>query len=67
MYKKILFKTLSWRMIATIITFIISFLITNDLSFSFKIGLADTIIKLIAYYLHELLWINNKNNKNNSQ
>ena len=50
-------KALSWRFIATLITFTVAWIITRELTFAAEIGLADTIIKLGAYYFHERLWI----------
>ena len=50
-------KALSWRFIATLITFTVAWIVTRELTFAAEIGLADTIIKLGAYYFHERLWI----------
>ncbi len=50
-------KALSWRFIATLITFTVAWIVTGKLAFAAEIGLADTIIKLGAYYFHERLWI----------
>jgi uncharacterized membrane protein len=51
-------KAFSWRFIATLITFSVAWIITKELKFAAEIGLADTIIKLGAYYFHERAWIN---------
>ena len=50
-------KTLSWRIVATLITFSVAWLVTGKLTFAVEIGVADTLIKLGAYYFHERLWI----------
>ena len=50
-------KALSWRLIATLITFAIAWIVTGHLKFAAEIGLADTIIKLGTYYLHERSWM----------
>ncbi len=50
-------KALSWRFVATSITFTVAWLVTGKLSFAVEIGVADTLIKLGAYYFHERLWI----------
>ena len=50
-------KALSWRFIATLVTFSVAWLVTGKLTFAVKIGVADTLIKLGAYYFHERLWI----------
>ena len=50
-------KTLSWRFIATLITFSIAWIATGKLTVALEIGIADTLIKLGAYYFHERTWI----------
>ncbi len=50
-------KALSWRFVATLVTFTVVWLVTRKLSFAVEIGVADTLIKLGAYYFHERLWI----------
>ena len=52
-----IFKALSWRVIATLVTFFISWLLTGSVEMAAKIGLLDTTLKLAAYYLHERAWI----------
>jgi len=49
-------KALSWRVLATIITASLAFLVTGELEVAAKIGLADTTIKLAVYIGHERLW-----------
>jgi len=50
-------KAFSWRFIATLVTFSVAWLVTGKLTFAVEIGVADTLIKLGAYYFHERLWI----------
>ena len=50
-------KALSWRFIATMVTFTIALLLTGTLEMAFKIGLLDTVIKLGTYYGHERAWM----------
>ena len=49
-------KTFSWRLIGTLDTMVLSWIITGDLNAGMQIGLADVIIKMILYYLHERVW-----------
>jgi uncharacterized membrane protein len=49
-------KSLSWRLVAAIITTSIAFLMTGQMEFAAKIGLADTVIKLLIYFAHERIW-----------
>jgi adenylylsulfate kinase len=50
-------KALSWRFIATIVTFLVSWILIGSVEIAFKIGLLDTSIKFAAYYFHERAWI----------
>ncbi len=50
-------KALSWRLIATLITFAVAWFATGKLALAVEIGLADTLIKLGVYYFHERTWI----------
>lgn len=54
--KRHILKTFSWRFIGTIDTFTISWIITGNLFAGVKIGLIETISKMILYFWHEKLW-----------
>ena len=56
-HTRTIMKALSWRLIATLVTFTVAWVITKELKFAAEIGLADTLIKLGAYYYHERFWI----------
>ena len=58
--KKSLYKTISWRVVATLGTVVIALLFTGKISISLGIGLVDGIIKTIFYYGHERVWANHK-------
>ena len=49
-------KTLSWRFCATIITALVVYVTTRRFTIAVEIGLADTTIKLGAYFYHERMW-----------
>jgi len=49
-------KALSWRAIATLITSLLVFALTGQAEFAAKVGLADTLLKLVTYFAHERLW-----------
>ena len=57
-----LFKSFSWRIIGTLDTVLISWLISNDLTVSLKIGFFEIFTKIILYVLHEHIWFNYKIN-----
>tara|TARA_Y100000385_G_scaffold284301_1_gene342097 strand:+ start:3932 stop:4132 length:201 start_codon:yes stop_codon:yes gene_type:complete len=50
------YKTLTWRVIATADTFIISYIITGRLLFATSIASIEIITKMCLYYWHERLW-----------
>ena len=54
--KRHIAKTISWRLIGTIDTVILSWLISGDLSLGLQIGFLEVITKMILYYFHERLW-----------
>ena len=53
---KSLLKTLSWRLIATLITMLIAWVVVGDVSVALTVGAVDVVIKMIAYYFHERAW-----------
>ena len=56
--KKTLYKTISWRIIATTMTFIISGTILNAFDeIALYIALIELFTKFALYYLHERLWL----------
>ncbi len=50
-------KGVSWRVIGTIDTIVLSFLLTGHLTMALKIGASEVITKVALYYLHERVWI----------
>lgn len=54
--KRSIAKTLSWRVVATLITAVVTYVVTSEWKVAASVGLADTLIKLGAYYLHERSW-----------
>lgn len=53
---KSIFKSISWRIIGTIDTIIISFLLTGELTMAISIGGVEVFTKMILYYFHERIW-----------
>ncbi|MCK5059306.1 MAG: DUF2061 domain-containing protein [Candidatus Aminicenantes bacterium] len=49
-------KSISWRIIATMITFLVALALTRKTLIALKIGALDMALKLIAYFLHERIW-----------
>ncbi|MDA7616791.1 DUF2061 domain-containing protein [bacterium] len=55
-YKRHIAKTISWRIIGTIDTVIISGLITGSWVAGLAIGGVEVISKMVLYFLHERAW-----------
>ena len=55
--KRSIAKALSWRVFATMITVLVVFILSGRLVFAAKIGLLDTLIKLVVYFMHERMWL----------
>ena len=49
-------KSLSWRLVGTLDTIIISWLITGQLTLAFSIGSIELFTKMILYFFHERIW-----------
>lgn len=49
-------KTVSWRIVGTLDTIVISYLITGSTSMAFSIGSVEVITKMVLYYFHERVW-----------
>lgn len=54
--RRSLIKALSWRVWATLMTMLVSFIVTRELSFAVSIGLLDTVVKFTSYFVHERVW-----------
>ena len=55
-YKRHVMKTITWRLLGTIDTIVISWLIVGDPFIGLTIGLVEIITKMVLYFLHERLW-----------
>ena len=49
-------KAVTWRIVGTVDTMIISYFITGKLSVALSIGSVEVFTKMILYYFHERLW-----------
>ena len=58
--KRHIAKTITWRFIGTVDTFVLSWLFSGDYLIAFQIGGFELISKMILYYIHERLWFKSK-------
>ena len=49
-------KTISWRVLATCDTILISYIITGSFTIAATIGSIEVITKMFLYYFHERAW-----------
>lgn len=54
--KRHILKTISWRIIGTLDTMILSWIITGSLKIGVAIGSVEVITKMVLYYFHERAW-----------
>ncbi len=55
-YIRHLLKSLTWRVIGTIDTIIIGWVISGEPLIGLKIGGVEVITKMILYFIHERVW-----------
>ena len=72
--KRHILKTITWRIVGTLDTMILSWIITGSLKIGVAIGGVEVITKMILYYFHERIWykfskfgLKNKNNEDNTK
>lgn len=53
---RILWKTLTWRLVGSTSTFLISYAITGQAVLSTSIAVVQMIANTVLYYIHELAW-----------
>ena len=50
-------KAATWRAGGLAVTFVVAWMVTRKAAVAASIGLADTALKLVAYYVHERIWL----------
>ena len=53
-------KTISWRIVGTLDTMALGWIITGDPLLGVKIGGLELITKFVLYYIHETIWLKSK-------
>ncbi len=54
--KRTLFKTISWRTIATLTPAVLVYIFTGEIAIAITIGGIEVIAKMIFYFAHERVW-----------
>jgi len=55
-HKRSIVKSVTFRIIATITTFVVVYLFTNDPFISTGVSIMENLIKMVFYYFHERAW-----------
>lgn len=55
-YLKSIIKAFSYRVIATVLTFLVCYKFTGKAGLSMTITAAELVVKTVAYYIHERFW-----------
>ena len=58
--KRHLLKSVTWRIIASVVSFLIGWSVTGDVSIGITVGVVDVVVKFILYYFHERIWYKSK-------
>ncbi|EDP71448.1 hypothetical protein FBALC1_03152 [Flavobacteriales bacterium ALC-1] len=58
--KRHIAKTITWRILGTLDTFLLSWFISNDVTVGVQIGVLELVTKMVLYYAHERLWFKSK-------
>jgi uncharacterized membrane protein len=55
-YKRHIAKTITWRLVGTADTILISYILTGNFAVGLKIGATELVTKMILYFIHERVW-----------
>ena len=58
--KRHIAKTITWRIVGTIDTMILGWIISGDPMIGVKVGALELFTKMILYYFHERVWYKTK-------
>jgi uncharacterized membrane protein len=56
-HTKSLIKGITWRILASLTTVLVSWFVVGDVATAFQIGFFEFILKVFIYYFHERLWV----------
>jgi uncharacterized membrane protein len=54
--KRHLAKTITWRIVGTLDTMTVAWMVTGDPMTGLKIGGVEVVTKMILYFIHERVW-----------
>ncbi|NQT75188.1 MAG: DUF2061 domain-containing protein [Candidatus Omnitrophica bacterium] len=54
--KRSLLKSITWRVIAFLVTILAVYIYSKDIKESLVIGISANVVKIFLYYMHERIW-----------
>ncbi|WLD24707.1 DUF2061 domain-containing protein [Flavobacterium dauae] len=54
--KRHIAKTITWRIVGTMDTMLLAWIISGDPLIGLKVGLTEVVTKMLLYYFHERVW-----------
>lgn len=55
--KRSLAKSITWRFLAIVITFVVSYAMTQSFSLATSLAIVSNSINFVLYYFHERFWL----------
>jgi uncharacterized membrane protein len=55
--KRSLAKSITWRLIAIFVTFVVGFVMSGSWEFAASLSLVSNLINFVLYYIHERFWL----------
>ncbi len=55
-HRRAIAKAVTYRLLGSFVTFLIALALAGELRLAVGIGIADTVLKIFAFYIHERLW-----------
>ncbi|MBS3902903.1 MAG: DUF2061 domain-containing protein [Anaplasmataceae bacterium] len=55
-HKRTFLKTITWKVLATTLTFSVTYFFTGHFYLSFGLAVTSAVFGLVLYYIHERIW-----------
>ena len=55
--RRSLLKSITWRVVAVLVTFLVGAIMTGNIEFALSLSLVSNLVNFILYYLHERVWL----------
>ncbi len=55
-HRRSIAKAISYRIVGTLTTTLVVFIVLGEIKVAAAVGLVDTLIKIFVYFLHERTW-----------